>query len=272
MSTTQGETLGRSDLDGRNVLIVGASSGIGESLARQASLCGAAITVCGRRLNRLEELIEGVGAGHAIAGDATSQPDMTRVVDEAAAAMGGIDLIVYAAGFGTLQPMSEFDGETWMDHLHVNAFGANNVCRAALDHVGANGLIAVISSRGVSDCHAFLGPYSVSKAALDQCVRMWRAEHPDRRFMRVVMGNTHPTEFAADWDATLFERALVAWEKQGIPGGLMPMGALTLTMVRTFATLLDHPEIDCTDLVLDARPDPSDEEALPPPPQGANPL
>lgn len=254
MSTPQGVTRSRSDLDGRNVLIVGASSGIGESLARQASLCGAAITVSGRRLNRLEELIEGVGAGHAVAGDATSQTDMTRVVEEAAAEMGGIDLIVYAAGIGTLHPMSEFGGDSWMEHMSVNAFGANNVCRAGLDHVGTNGLIAVISSRGVSDCHAFLGPYTASKAALDQCVRMWRAEHTDRRFLRVVMGNTHPTEFAADWDATLFERALVAWDKQGIPGGLMPMDALTATMVRTFATLLDHPEIDCTDLVLDARP------------------
>ena len=258
MSTKQGATLGRSDLKGRNVLIVGASSGIGESLARQASSCGAAIAVSGRRLNRLEELIEGVEAGHALAGDATSQSDMTRVVNEAAEAMGGIDLIVYAAGIGTLQPMSEIGDHAWMDSMRVNAFGANNVCRAGLDHVGTSGLIAVISSRGVSDCHAFLGPYTASKAALDQCVRMWRAEHPDRRIMRVVMGNTHPTEFAADWDAALLERAFAAWEKQRIPGGLMPLDALTLTMVRTFATLLDHPEIDCTDLVLDARPDPSD--------------
>ena len=243
-------------LDGRNVLIVGASSGIGESLARYASSCGAAITVCGRRLNRLEKLIEEVGTGHAFAGDATSQDDMTRVVGEAAAAMGGIDLIVYAAGIGIPQPMSAPGGQTWVDHMLVNAFGANNVCRAGLDHMGTDGLIAVISSRAVSDCHAFLGPYSVSKAALDQCIRQWKVEHPDRRIMRVVMGNTHPTEFAANWDATLFERALLAWEKQGIPGGLMPLGTLSLAMVRTFATLLDHPEIDCTDLVLDARPEP----------------
>lgn len=244
-------------MQGRRVLIVGASSGIGSALARAIAGSGGCVAVSARRLDRLQALVETIDRGHAIAGDASDAGDAHRVAQQAAAALGGLDLMVYVAGIGVLQPLVETDPEVWASVLGVNVIGANLATAAALDHMDRNGLVAFVSSRAVGDANALFSNYSASKAALDQCIRTWRVEHPDRRFLRVVMGNCQPTEFADHMNHRLFERALRAWGNQAIPGGLMHVDDAAGLLAEMLAASLDHPNIDCSELKLDARvPDP----------------
>jgi hypothetical protein len=56
----------------------------------------------------------------------------------------------------------------------------------------------------------------VTKAALDQSIRAWRVEHPDRRFVRIVMGNCRPTEFGLHMGDELLGPALEAWGIQAL--------------------------------------------------------
>jgi NAD(P)-dependent dehydrogenase (short-subunit alcohol dehydrogenase family) len=240
-------------LAGRRVLIVGASSGIGASLARAAARGGADVTVSARRADRLEALVAEMGSGQAIAGDTTVPADARRVADEAAAAMGGIDLLVYLAGYGVLQPLRETDPDTWVDVFRVNVVGANLAIGASLDHLGRDGLAAVVSSRTVLDANAMFASYSSTKAALDQCIRTWRVEHPDRRFLRIVMGNAWPTEFAEHMGAELLGDALAAWERQAVPGGMMHVDDVGTSLASLLGVVLNHPEIDHSELQLDAR-------------------
>ncbi|MCY4664245.1 MAG: SDR family NAD(P)-dependent oxidoreductase, partial [Acidimicrobiaceae bacterium] len=58
-------------MDGRRVLVVGASSGIGAAVARSVAARGGQVTVSARRQERLEALVAELGTGHAAPGDTT---------------------------------------------------------------------------------------------------------------------------------------------------------------------------------------------------------
>ena len=242
-------------LEGRRVLVVGASSGIGAALARAVAAGGGQVAVSARRSDRLEELVAQMGTGYAVPGDAPAPDDARRVADAAATALGGLDLMVYVAGYGVLQPLVETDPDTWTDVFRVNVVGANLAAAAALDHLGPDGIAAFVSSRTVDDANPMFATYSATKAALDQCIRVWRHEHPDRRFVRIVMGNTAPTEFADHMRPERLGEALEAWQGLGIPGGMMDVDDVGRALAEALAVALDHPGIDSSEIRFDARPD-----------------
>ena len=237
------------------MLVVGASSGIGAALARAVAAGGGQVAVSARRSDRLEELVAQMGTGYVVPGDATDPDDARRVADDAATALGGLDLMVYVAGYGVLQPLVETDPDTWTDVFRVNVVGANLAAAAALDHLGPDGIAAFVSSRTVDDANPMFATYSATKAALDQCIRVWRHEHPDRRFVRIVMGNTAPTEFADHMRPERLGEALEAWQGLGIPGGMMDVDDVGRALVEALAVALDHPGIDSSEIRFDARPD-----------------
>ena len=236
------------------MLVVGASSGIGAALAKAVAAGGGQVAVSARRSDRLEQLVTEMGGGHALPGDATDPDDARRVADAAARAMGGLDLMVYVAGYGVLQPLVETDPDTWTDVFRVNVVGANLAAAAALDHLGPDGIAAFVSSRTVDDANPLFASYSATKAALDQCIRVWRHEHPDRRFVRIVMGNTAPTEFADHMRPERLGEALEAWQGLGIPGGMMDVDDVGRALAEALAVALDHPGIDNSEIRFDARP------------------
>ena len=246
--------MNESAMNGRRVLVVGASSGIGAAAARAVVAAGGQVTVSARREDALRALVDELGSGHVAVGDAAIREDAERVAAEAAAAMGGLDLMLYVAGYGPLQKITECDVDLWADVYRVNVLGANLAAAAALGHMDRDGVCAFVSSRTVEDANPFFGAYSSSKAALDQCIRVWRLEHPDRRFVRVVMGNCGPTDFANNMgDMALLGEALEEWGRQAIPGGMMDVDDVGASLAEALAVVLDHPEIDASELKLDAR-------------------
>ena len=84
-------------MKGRRVLIVGASSGLGASFAKAAAREGADVTISARRTERLVALVEEMGTGTAVSGDAIVPADAKRVAQTASDAMGGIDLMFHRA-------------------------------------------------------------------------------------------------------------------------------------------------------------------------------
>ena len=241
---------------GRRVLVVGASSGIGAAAAKAVIAAGGDVTVSARREDALRALVEEIGGGHVAVGDTAVRADAERVAATAAEAMGGLDLMVYVAGYGPLQKIDECDVDLWADVYRVNVGGANLAAGAALAHMDRTGICAFVSSRTVEDANPFFGAYSASKAALDQCIRVWRLEYPDRRFIRIVMGNTGPTDFANNMgDMALLGEALEEWGRHAIPGGMMDVDDVGTAMAAALAVAMDHPEIAATELKFDARPD-----------------
>lgn len=238
----------------RAVLVVGASSGIGAAFARAAADDGAALVVAARRLDRLEALCDTAGGGTAMAVDVADPDSVAELCERAASILDGFDLVLYAAGVGALNPLSSTDPDVWRRVFDVNVMGANLLCAAALPHLRPDAVVAFLSSRVTEDASWGFTPYAASKAALDQSIRAWRVEHPDRRFTRVVMGNTFPTEFGDHLGREMLQTAMAHWERQAIPGGMMPVDDVGRVLADMLGAALDHPHVDAKDIRFDARP------------------
>ena len=211
------------NVEGRSLLVVGATSGVGRAIAATAAAAGARVVAVGRRSDRLDELV--VQSGGALVGvraDVRMEDDCRRLVDEAIGVLGGLDALVSAAGMSPLGRLVDMGASEWHAVLETNVVGAALVCGHAIPYLESSGGRAVfLSSVSVEDPRPFLVPYGASKAALDSLVRGWRNEHPDLCFIRVVVGPT-ATEFGTDWDpATLGELAEVRAERGLVKATLM---------------------------------------------------
>jgi NAD(P)-dependent dehydrogenase (short-subunit alcohol dehydrogenase family) len=219
------------------VVVVGASSGLGRSLAVGLARRGARVAVLGRRRERLEGAVAEIGAGAlAIPCDVTDEASCRSAIAEAAAGLGGIDGFVYCPGVGPLRRLVDTDAATWHHVFDTNVTGAALTTAAALEHLLASGgTAAYLSSVSASLTPPWpgLGAYAVSKAALDKLVEAWRIEHPTVGFTRVVVGDCaggegdSATEFPATWDQSLMAEMGGEWFTRGLlSGGLMDVEEL----------------------------------------------
>ncbi|MDD7937327.1 SDR family NAD(P)-dependent oxidoreductase [Actinomycetospora lutea] len=152
-------------LDGRRVVVTGASSGIGAAVARAAAAAGARVGLLARRADRLAALADEVG-GHAAVADVTDATAVTRGVDELAGALGGLDAVVAAAGTMHLGAVGETDPQRWREVFDVNVGGLLATAHAALPHLGEGASWVTISSMsGRRVPTAAGGVYAASKHA-----------------------------------------------------------------------------------------------------------
>ncbi|MHC1557700.1 SDR family oxidoreductase [Actinomycetospora sp. C-140] len=152
-------------LDGKRVVVTGASSGIGAAVARAAADAGARVGLLARRADRLEELAGEVG-GHAAAADVTDPDAVTAAVDRLAGRLGGLDAVVAAAGTMHLGAVADTDPARWREVFDVNVGGLLTTARAALPHLGEGASFVTVSSMsGRRVPSAAGGVYAASKHA-----------------------------------------------------------------------------------------------------------
>jgi NAD(P)-dependent dehydrogenase (short-subunit alcohol dehydrogenase family) len=244
-----------SSLEGVRILVVGASGGIGRAFAYHAVAGGARVCVAARRSELLHQFCTEAGGGYPIPGDVSDPGACSRIVSEAYGEMGGLDLDLYSAGAGALDPIMQADAERWRRDYDVNVIGPVLVCAAALPLLSTNGLMSFMSSTSVSETRWGMSSYTASKAALDASIRSWRIEHPDRRFQRIVVGATFPTEFGAEFDVNLLDQALTRWIADGHSMTTMETDTVGRHLAEVLATVLTHPSIDVPDIELSPRGD-----------------
>lgn len=222
-------------------VVVGASSGLGRSIATHLGQNGASVALLARRKDRLEGAAKEAGDGAiAIACDVTDQVSCRAAIDEAATTLGGIDALVYATGVGTLRRIADIDADSWRWAFETNVIGASLVTAAAISHLEASdGVAAYLSSvqSSVTPPWPGMASYSVSKAALDKLVEAWRAEHPKVAFTRVVVGECAGGEgeaqsgFSSDWDRELAAEMQPMWVARNyMSGRLMDVNELLKAM------------------------------------------
>ena len=123
------------ELTGRRVVVVGASSGIGEAVAVQAATAGARVVVAARRLERLEAVVERCGDGAAaVACDVRDPASCDALIAQSVDHLGGLDAVIYSTAIDPLARLVDTDAELWADVLTTNVVGASLVCRAAVPH------------------------------------------------------------------------------------------------------------------------------------------
>jgi 3-oxoacyl-[acyl-carrier protein] reductase len=160
---------------GRAVLITGGSRGIGRAIAVEFANSGDRVAVHHRNSADLAaSLVASLpGAGHAaVQADLADAAAVREMVDRAAAALGGLDVLVNNAGVFTAHPITEVSYEQWQAQwqatLAVNLVGAANVTWCAVQHMkGKGGRIINVSSRGAFRGEPESPAYGASKAGLN---------------------------------------------------------------------------------------------------------
>jgi NAD(P)-dependent dehydrogenase (short-subunit alcohol dehydrogenase family) len=239
------------ELAGQRVLVVGASSGIGRHIALEAAAAGATVAFAARRRDRLESAVKEAGGGEVVVGDVRKPEDCISILDDAVAAMGGVDLLVFATGITPLVRMEDIDAATLLDVFTTNTIGALTLITAAAGKVAPGGLIAYIGSDSVGSPYPGMVHYAASKAALDEGVDGLRREYPDVRFTRLAVGPTAGTEIALEYDPEVTARLLpemlrfaAATERH------MTAPDLGKLVVEMLAPALHHRDIEVEDIVI----------------------
>ena len=228
-----------------NVVVVGASSGLGRCIAVGLGRQGERVALLARRQDRLADAARDAGSGAVAVGcDVTDEKSCQAAVDEAADRLGSIDGLVYAPAVGPLARLADVPAQTWREVFDVNVVGASLATAAAFPHLReSRGVAAYLSSVSGTLTAPWpgLGAYCVSKAALERLVEAWRGEHPEIGFCRIVVGDTaggdgpNATQFADGWDTTLAAELMPVWLERGLlSGALLDPDEL----VRAVATVL----------------------------------
>ena len=149
-----------------SALVTGGSSGIGLAIARMLGEEGYALTLAGRRLERLEVAREGLDAA-IVPADVSLEDDCTRLVAKHVELHGGMDVLVNSAGLGIAGTGGDTETKAWDLQQAVNLRGAFLVTRAALPHLRATkGYIVNLASIAGTIPTPGLAAYGASKAAL----------------------------------------------------------------------------------------------------------
>jgi NAD(P)-dependent dehydrogenase (short-subunit alcohol dehydrogenase family) len=164
-------------LHGRRVLITGAARGIGAALARRLHERGARVALVGLEEEQLAEVAAACGGAHRALCDVTDGAAVERAVDDAATALGGLDVVVANAGVAAQLPLVGGDPAVMERTLAVNVLGVYHTLRAAGPHVGHPGGYALaVSSVGAAVHLPLMGAYSASKAAVEALGNTLRIE------------------------------------------------------------------------------------------------
>jgi NADP-dependent 3-hydroxy acid dehydrogenase YdfG len=127
------------NIEGKVVVITGASSGLGEATARHLAAQGASVVLGARRAGRLQSLAEELtgrgGKALAIATDVTDFDQVKRLVDAAVQAYGRTDVIINNAGLMPSSPLERLKIDDWNRTIDVNIKGVLYGIAAALPYM-----------------------------------------------------------------------------------------------------------------------------------------
>ena len=170
------------DFKNKVVIVTGASSGIGEAMAREFAAQGARVVLGARSVQKLQLIagdIRSRGGQAAYCGvDVTDVGECRRLIDTAVREFGGIDVLVCNAGLSMRAIFDDVDLEVLHRLMDVNFWGTVNCCKFALPYLQqSHGSIVGISS--VAGLHGLPGRtgYSASKFAMTGFLETLRIEN-----------------------------------------------------------------------------------------------
>ncbi len=194
-ATASPRTKGLRGLEGRNVLVTGGSSGIGQAIAVRFAEYGANVAI-----NYLRQPEEAAGTEEQVqacvskvqrqgvrdvlvGGDVSNEDDVVRMVGEAVEGLGGIDVLVNNAGIQISRPTEELSSADFDRVLAVNLRGAFMCAREAIRHFldedKPGSIVNVSSVHQLIPKPGYLG-YSTSKGGMQNLTRTLALEYAGR--------------------------------------------------------------------------------------------
>lgn len=214
-------------LHGRNILLTGASSGVGRHLAQRLAREGAHVICCARRLPELESLVAEITAA---GGKATAQvcdvADASSIIaafDGGERAGGPIDSVIVNAGINQAGPVGKLAVEDLDRILSINLRGAILTAREGANRMIASGppdparprRIVFITSILGQRAQAGAAVYSATKAGMLMLSKSlaleWARHHIN---VNAILPGYMPTDIVAEWFATAGgQRQIAGWPR-----------------------------------------------------------
>lgn len=187
-------TSGPKVLQDKTVIVTGASSGIGEQIARECHAAGAKVLLVGRDKARLSAITQSIaqdGTADHLSIDVTGDSAPAEIVDYATTTLGGLDVLVNAAGIFTPTPFPDTIDEILDQQWNVNVRAPFRLARAAVGHMSEGSSIIFISSICGHAGFPNSSAYCATKGAVELLVKSLTAELSPRgiRVNAVAPGN-----------------------------------------------------------------------------------
>ena len=165
-------------LEGKIVLVTGASSGLGAETARLLSQRGATVFGIARDSDRLGSVFADIDGGAYASVDVASAQACKGAVEDCVTKFGGLDVLINIAGRHQMRRTELMSDEDWAEDLATNLSGPFYLCRAALPHLLARGgnIVNVASIAGVEG-QAYSAGYCSAKHGLIGLTRALAVEY-----------------------------------------------------------------------------------------------
>jgi len=170
------------DLEGRSILISGASSGIGAATALACAHKGMRVVLMARRRDKLDAVAGRIedagGAAHTVIGSVDSDEDCARAVDASESRFGPLHAVLANAGYGQETACARMEEHEIRAMFETNFYGSLRLVRPMIDRFRERGAGHALM---VSSCLSklglpYYGCYCATKAAQDHFCRAMRHE------------------------------------------------------------------------------------------------
>lgn len=165
------------DLSGRRALVTGGNSGIGQTMALVLGAAGASVVLVARRPAELQaaaDRLRGEGvATHTSAADLADLPSLKAVAREAEQRLGGIDILVNAAGVNLRQPFEDVTPEAWQTQIALHLGAPFFLTQALAPGMRERGWGRILNIASLQSTRAFANsaPYGAGKGGIVQLTR-----------------------------------------------------------------------------------------------------
>jgi len=161
------------ELEGKSALVTGSSRGIGRAIAEALSQEGGRVALNGRNGECLAAASASLPGSVAVAGDVTKPEEAKRIVSDALAELGRLDILVCNVGGGRSVPPGSETYEEWQRVFALNLWSATNMVAAARNALAeTQGCIVLVSSIcGLEVVPGAPVTYAAAKAALHAYMR-----------------------------------------------------------------------------------------------------
>jgi NADP-dependent 3-hydroxy acid dehydrogenase YdfG len=237
------------NIEGKVVVITGASSGLGEATARHLSSLGATVVLGARRSDKLETIVRDItaagGKAKAFVTDVTRKSDVEALIAGAVSVFGKVDVLVNNAGLMAIAPLSQTRTEEWDRMIDVNIKGLLYGVAAALPLFEKQGFGHFVNLSSVAGIKVFSPGgtvYSGTKFAVRAISEGLRHEAGGKIRVTTIEPGAIDSELKFGSGDEASRNSVVDFYKQAIPAD---------SVARAIAYAVEQPaDVDINEIVL----------------------